>query len=104
LFHRVQRDRADFANRLNLSKESKYPMVIRIEEGWTMVQEATGQARKADTTMLMKSNVKTLNPAVLITAEWWFPGQRLRMQDQMLTVSHAIDTWHKQTSAVDSGL
>ena len=79
-------------------------MVIRIEEGWTMVQEAMGQERKADTTMLVKSNVKTLSPVVLITAELWFPGQRLRMQDQVLPVSHAIDTGHKQTSVVDSGL
>jgi hypothetical protein len=100
LFHRVQRDKADFASQLSLSKESKYPMVIRIEEGWTMVQEAMGQTRKGSTKKPMSSDVQHLNPVVMLTAEQWFPGQRIRTQNKTHAVHGSITVSVKQTSAV----
>ena len=44
--------------------------------------EAMGQARKGSAKKLMSSDVQHLNPVVMLTAEQWFPGQRVRTQDQ----------------------
>ena len=75
-------------------------MVIRIEEGWTMVQEAMGQARKGSTKKPMSSDVQHLNPVVLLTAEQWFPGQRVRTQDETHAAQGSMTVSAKQTSAV----
>jgi hypothetical protein len=95
----VQGDRADFAGQFTLSREGKYPMVIRNEEGWMMVQEAIGQARQFKIKKPMRSDAQHLNPVVSLTAELWFPGQRVRTQNE----THAVQgkaVSAKQTSAV----
>jgi hypothetical protein len=75
-------------------------MVIRIEEGWTMVQVAMGQVRKGNAKKSMSSDVQHLNPVVMLTAEQWFPGQRVRTQDETHAVQGSMTVNAKQTSAV----
>ncbi len=74
-------------------------MVIGIEEGRMMVQEAMGQTRKGSTKKPMSSDVQHLNPVVMLTAEQWFPGQRVRTQDETHAVQGRTEN-AKQTSAV----
>ncbi len=65
-----------------------------------MVQEAMGQVRKGNAKKSMNSDVQHLNPVVLLTAELWFPGQRIRTQDQTHAVHGSMTVSVKQTSAV----
>jgi hypothetical protein len=77
-----------FVSQFSLSKESKYPMVIRIEEGWAMVQRQTGP------------DAQYLNPVVLVSSEFWYPGQSVRTQDETHAVHGSMTVSAKQTSAV----
>ena len=78
-----------------LWRKTKLQGVIHSDEGLTMANTLTNKEKNVSQPI---RTTQALHPVVLLTAELWFPGQRLLIRTRAHTIRAAMNTSCQQSS------